>query len=57
MARTPNYGFERKERDRKKAEKKAKRAAEKQAARETLPEPQDPSDSGDNENSVLPTTE
>lgn len=34
MARKPNYNFERKERDRLKAEKKAKRLAEKQAARE-----------------------
>lgn len=41
MARTPNYSFERQERDRLKAEKKAKRAAEKKAARETNPEPQD----------------
>jgi hypothetical protein len=34
MARKPNYNFERKERDRLKAEKKAKRAAEKNEARE-----------------------
>jgi hypothetical protein len=34
MARKPNYDFERKERDRLKAEKKAKRAAEKQQARD-----------------------
>lgn len=34
MARKPNYDFERKERDRLKAEKKALRAAEKQKARE-----------------------
>jgi hypothetical protein len=34
MARKPNYDFERKERDRLKAEKKAKRAAEKKAASE-----------------------
>lgn len=34
MARKPNYDFERRERDRLKAEKKAKRAAEKKEARE-----------------------
>ncbi|MBO6946558.1 MAG: hypothetical protein JJ855_01165 [Rhodospirillales bacterium] len=42
MARKPNYSFERKERERLKAEKKAKRAAEKQEARETKPETADP---------------
>lgn len=35
MAMKPNYAFERRERDRLKAEKKAKRAAEKKAAAET----------------------
>jgi len=35
MVRKPNYSFERKERDRRKAEKKTKRAAAKKAARET----------------------
>ena len=39
MARKPNYGFERKERERVKAEKKALRAAEKKKARETSSEP------------------
>lgn len=34
MARKPNYDFERRERERLKAEKKAKRAADKKAARE-----------------------
>jgi len=34
MARKPNYSFERRERERLKAEKKAKRAAEKKEARE-----------------------
>ncbi len=34
MARKPNYNFERRERERLKAEKKAKRAAEKKEARE-----------------------
>jgi len=48
MARTPNYSFERKERDRLKAEKKARRAAEKKAAREVQPEPLDTSDKLDN---------
>ncbi len=57
MARTPNYSFERKERDRLKAEKKAKRAAEKKAARETEPESLDPSDQGDAEDPTLQTSE
>lgn len=35
MARKPNYGFERQERERIKAEKKARRAEEKRAVRET----------------------
>jgi len=35
MARKPNYSFERKERERLKAEKKAKRAAQKKDAAET----------------------
>lgn len=35
MARKPNYRFERKERERLKAEKKAERAAAKTAARES----------------------
>ncbi len=34
MARTPNYDFERKERDRQKAAKKAEKLAAKQAAKE-----------------------
>lgn len=34
MARKPNYDFERRERERLKAEKKAKRAQEKKDARE-----------------------
>lgn len=57
MARTPNYSFERKERDRLKTEKKAKRAAEKKAARETQPEPVDPSEQRDTENPTFPTSE
>jgi hypothetical protein len=43
MARKPNYSFERKERDRLKAEKKARRAAEKQNARDKNAAP-DPSE-------------
>jgi hypothetical protein len=39
MARKPNYDFERKERERVKAEKKAMRAAEKKKAREMNSEP------------------
>lgn len=45
MARKPNYDFERRERERLKAEKKAKRAEEKKAAKadksldETAPAP------------------
>jgi len=38
MARKPNYDFERKERERLKAEKKAKRLAEKKEAREAKSE-------------------
>jgi hypothetical protein len=57
MARTPNYSFERKERERIKAEKKAKRAAEKKAARESEAEPLDPSEQSDVENPTLPTSE
>jgi len=34
MPRTPNYDFERRERDRLKAQKKAEKLAEKQAAKE-----------------------
>jgi hypothetical protein len=47
MARTPNYNFERKERERIKAEKKARRAAEKKAAREEQAGPLDPSEQSD----------
>ena len=39
MARKPNYDFERKERERKKAEKKALRAAGNKKARELNSEP------------------
>ena len=57
MARTPNYNFERKERERLKAEKKARRAAEKKAARETQPEPLVSTGQSDAENPKLPTSE
>lgn len=57
MARTPNYSFERKERDRLKAEKKAKRAAEKKAAREIQPESVDPSEQSDAQNLPMSTPE
>lgn len=57
MARTPNYSFERKERERIKAEKKARRAAEKKAARENKPESIDPSEQSDAETPILPTSE
>jgi len=43
MARKPNYNFERKERERLKAEKKAKRTAEKIEARKLKNEPSEPS--------------
>lgn len=57
MARKPNYDFERRERERLKAEKKAKRAADKKEAREETsrrsPSPEQDG-SGDSES---PTTE
>lgn len=52
MARKPNYDFERRERERLKAEKKAKRAAEKKLAREQKTEQRDPSDQDDGENPI-----
>ena len=48
MAKKPNYDFERRERDRMKAEKKAARAAEKKAAKELKTAEQ--SDQVDSEN-------
>ncbi len=57
MARTPNYDFERKERERLKAEKKARRLAEKKAAREAQSEPLDSSEQSDAENPALPASE
>lgn len=52
MPRTPNYSFERKERDRLKAEKKAKRAAEKQEARDKKSEAPDSDGEGDAQNAA-----
>jgi hypothetical protein len=59
MARKPNYAFERKERDRLKAEKKAKRAAAKRDAREQKSGADDLSDSSDAEhpNPISTTSE
>ena len=53
MARKPNYDFERRERERLKAEKKAKRAAEKKEAREAKAKQREMSEQGGGEN---PTT-
>ena len=50
MARKPNYDFERRERERLKAEKKAKRAAEKKEAREKKAGHSQPSAQSDGEN-------
>jgi hypothetical protein len=47
MARKPNYNFERRERERMKAEKKAKRAAEKKEAREKKSRQSQPSAQSD----------
>lgn len=51
MVRKPNYNFERKERDRLKAEKKAKRVAEKEEARNKK---SDQSESTDSPDDTLP---
>ncbi|MGD1877779.1 MAG: hypothetical protein ACFB13_09790 [Kiloniellaceae bacterium] len=56
MARKPNYDFERKERDRLKAEKKAKRAAEKKGAREEKsPQSESPEQGGGQAPGSTPT--
>ena len=47
MAKKPNYNFERKERERLKAEKKAARAVEKKEAREKKTEQPEPSNQTD----------
>jgi hypothetical protein len=57
MARKPNYNFERRERERLKAEKKAKRAAEKKEAREKKSGQSQPSAQSDGQNLLSPTAE
>ena len=57
MARKPNYGFERRERERLKAEKKAKRAAEKKEAREKKSGQSQPSAQGDGQDPLSTTAE
>jgi hypothetical protein len=57
MARHPNYNFERKERERLKAEKKAKRADEKREAREKKSGQSDPSVQIDSQHPKLSTAE
>lgn len=57
MAKTPNYSFERRERERLNAEKKAKRAAEKKEAREKKAGQSAPSAQSDGENLTSPTAE
>ncbi len=57
MARKPNYSFERRERDRMKAEKKAIRAAEKKEAREKKSRLSQPSAQSDGQNPLSPTAE
>jgi hypothetical protein len=57
MARKPNYDFERKERERQKAEKKAKRLAEKKEAREQKSQQDGAPTQGDAQDSDSPTTE
>ncbi len=57
MARKSNYNFERRERERMKAEKKAKRAAEKKEAREKKYRQFQPSAKSDGQNPLSPTAE
>jgi hypothetical protein len=57
MARKPNYDFERKERDRLKAQKKAKRAADKAEARGDKPPQSESPDQGGDQGPGSPTTE
>ena len=57
MARRPNYDFERKERERLKAEKKAQRADEKREAREKKSGQSDPSVQIDSQHPKLSTAE
>ena len=57
MARKPNYNFERKERERLKAEKKAKRAAAKTEAREEKAQQRESPEQGDGQVSGAPAPE
>ena len=54
MARKPNYDFERRERDRLKAEKKALRAAAKKDARDPAVEQSEGSEAGESESEPTP---
>ena len=56
MARKPNYSFERRERERRKAEKKSKRAEAKKEAREKKSGLSDGFEQSDAENPVSTTT-
>lgn len=57
MARKPNYSFERKERDRLKAEKKAKRSAEKNEARDNKVEQSEQTPQHETEHPISNVTE
>ena len=57
MPRKPNYSFERRERERMKAEKKARRTAEKKEARENKAQVVDPSEVDREQKSEFPTGE
>jgi hypothetical protein len=57
MARKPNYSFERRERERLKAENKAKRASEKKEAREKKSRQSQASAQSDGQNPLSPTAE
>lgn len=57
MARKPNYNFERRERERMKAEKKAKRAAEKKEAREKESRQPQPAAQSGGQDLLSPTAE
>ena len=57
MARKPNYSFERRERERLKAEKKAKRASEKKEAREKKSGQSQASAQSDDQNPLSPAAE
>jgi len=52
MPRKPNYDFERKERERLKAEKKAKRVAEKKEARDNKSEQPETTHDNDTQNAT-----